>query len=72
MVTGGDDLPVIALMVLGLALATRRRPISSGLAMGLAGTLKFTAWPLLLLLALGRSDTGSAVPFGVTRSPPSS
>ncbi len=56
MVTGGDDLPVIALMVLGLALATRRRPISSGLAVGLAGTLKFTAWPLLALLTLGEWD----------------
>ncbi len=56
MVTGGDDLPVIALMVLGLALATRRRPVWSGFAMGLAGTLKFTAWPLLILLALGEWD----------------
>jgi len=56
MVTGGDDLPVIALMLLGLALATRRRPVWSGFAMGLAGTLKFTAWPLLLLLALGEWD----------------
>jgi hypothetical protein len=56
MVTGGDDLPVIALMVLGLALATRRRPVYSGLAIGLSGTLKFTAWPLLLLLALGEWD----------------
>jgi hypothetical protein len=56
MVTGGDDLPVIALMVLALALATRRRPICSGLAVGLAGTLKFTAWPLLILLALGEWD----------------
>ena len=56
MVTGGDDLPVIALMLLGLALATRRRPVSSGLAMGLAGTLKFTAWPLLILLVLGEWD----------------
>ena len=56
MVTGGDDLPVIALMILGLALATRRRPLWSGLAMGLAGTLKFTAWPLLVLLALGEWD----------------
>ena len=56
MVTGGDDLPVIALMVLGLALATRRRPVWSGLALGLAGTLKFTAWPLLILLALGEWD----------------
>jgi len=56
MVTGGDDLPVLALMLLGLALATRRRPIWSGLAMGLAGTLKFTAWPLLVLLVLGEWD----------------
>ena len=56
MVTGGDDLPVIALMLLGLALATRRRPVWSGLAMGLAGTLKFTAWPLLILLVLGEWD----------------
>jgi hypothetical protein len=56
MVTGGDDLPVIALMLLGLVLATRRRPVWSGLAMGLAGTLKFTAWPLLVLLALGEWD----------------
>jgi hypothetical protein len=56
MVTGGDDLPVLALMLLGLALATRRRPIWSGLAIGLAGTLKFTAWPLLILLALGEWD----------------
>jgi hypothetical protein len=56
MVTGGDDLPVLALMLLALALATRRRPVWSGLAMGLAGTLKFTAWPLLVLLALGELD----------------
>jgi hypothetical protein len=56
MVTGGDDLPVIALMLLALALATRRSPIWSGLAAGLAGTLKFTAWPLLILLILGEWD----------------
>ena len=56
MVTGGDDLPVIALMLLALALATRRRPMWSGFAMGLAGSLKFTAWPLLVLLALGEWD----------------
>jgi len=55
-VTGGDDLPVLALMLLSLALATRRRPVWSGLAMGLAGTLKFTAWPLLVLLTLGERD----------------
>jgi hypothetical protein len=57
MVTGGDDLPVLALLLLGLALATRRKPVWSGVAMGLAGSLKFTAWPLLLLLALGERDS---------------
>jgi hypothetical protein len=55
-VTGGDDLPVLALMLLGLVLAQRRQPVLSGLAMGVAGVLKFTAWPMLLLLALGQRD----------------
>jgi Glycosyltransferase family 87 len=55
-VTGGDDLPVLALMLLGLVLAQRRQPVLSGLAMGINGVLKFTAWPLLLLLALGQRD----------------
>lgn len=52
MVTGGDDLPVLALMLLGLVLAQKRRPVLCGLALGVAGTLKFTAWPVLLLLLL--------------------
>ena len=56
MVTGGDDLPVLALMLLGLVLAAKRRPVLSGLALGLAGTLKFTAWPLLLLLLFAVRD----------------
>jgi hypothetical protein len=56
MVTGGDDLPVLALLLLGLALATRRKPGWAGAAMGLAGTLKFTAWPLIVLLILGLGD----------------
>ena len=52
MVTGGDDLPVLALLLLGLVLAQRRRPVLAGLVMGLAGTLKWTAWPLILLAIL--------------------
>ncbi|MGH9303056.1 MAG: glycosyltransferase 87 family protein [Acidimicrobiales bacterium] len=56
LVTGGDDLPVLALMLLGLVLAARRRPVLAGVALGLSGTLKFTAWGLLLLLALGVRD----------------
>ncbi|MGH9297234.1 MAG: glycosyltransferase 87 family protein [Acidimicrobiales bacterium] len=55
-VTGGDDLPVIALMLLGLVLVQRRRPLAAGLVLGIAGTLKLTAWPLVILLALAARD----------------
>lgn len=56
LVTGGDDLPVLALMLLALVLAARRRPVLAGLAIGLAGTMKLTAWGLLVLLALAVTD----------------
>ena len=49
LVTGGDDLPVLAMMLLGLILAARGKPLSSGLVMGIASTLKFTSWPLVFL-----------------------
>ena len=55
-VTGGDDLPVLATMLLGFVLAQRRQPVLSGVAMGLAGSLKLTAWPVLLLLAFAERD----------------
>ncbi|MFG3077231.1 glycosyltransferase 87 family protein [Streptomyces sp. NPDC048225] len=44
---GGVDLPVAGLMCLGLALAGRGRPGRSGLALGAAAALKWTAWPAL-------------------------
>jgi len=56
LVTGGDDLPVIALVLLGLVLAARRSPILAGLVLGCGATLKFTAWPILLLMALAARD----------------
>ena len=56
MVTGGDDLPVLALMLLGVVLATKRRPVAAGIALGFAASLKFTAWPLVVLLAFAASD----------------
>src|ERR1019366_9122725 len=44
--TGGDDLPVLALMCLGLALlGNRPRPVAAGLALGLAAAMKANAWP---------------------------
>jgi hypothetical protein len=63
---GGDDLPVLGLMCLGLALAGRavlndtpaglwRWAAAAGLALGLAAAMKATAWPavavVLVLLA---------------------
>jgi hypothetical protein len=47
--TGGDDMPVVALMLLGLVALQRRRPVLAGLALGAASSLKFTAWPLVLM-----------------------
>ena len=54
--TGGDDMPVVALMLLGLMAVKRRRPLLAGLALGAASSLKFTAWPLTLLALWGVSD----------------
>ncbi len=53
--TGGDDLPVAAMMLLGLVALQRRRPFWAGLALGVASSFKFTAWPLALfaLVAAG-------------------
>ncbi|MGC4853632.1 glycosyltransferase 87 family protein [Micromonospora sp. DT4] len=48
--TGGDDLPVLALCLLALALAAAGRPGRAGLAVGLAGALKLFAWPIALVL----------------------
>lgn len=48
--TGGDDLPVLGLCLLGLAFAARDRLGASGLALGVAGALKLFAWPVALVL----------------------
>ena len=54
--TGGDDMPVIALMLLGLVALQRRRPLLAGLALGAASSLKFTAWPLAFLALWAARD----------------
>ncbi|MEV1331702.1 glycosyltransferase family 87 protein [Micromonospora costi] len=50
--TGGDDLPVLALCLLALALAATGRPGRAGLAVGLAGALKLLAWPVAVVLVV--------------------
>ena len=54
--TGGDDMPVVALMLLGLVALQRRRPVLAGLALGAASSLKFTAWPLVVLAPVVVAD----------------
>ena len=54
--TGGDDMPVVALMLLGLVALQRRRPVVAGLALGAASTLKFTAWPVVFLAMFAATD----------------
>lgn len=52
MTGGGDDLPVLALMVLSLVLVRERRPMAGVLAVSGAMGLKLTAWLLFPFLAL--------------------
>ncbi|HLX87625.1 MAG TPA: glycosyltransferase 87 family protein [Acidimicrobiales bacterium] len=54
--TGGDDLPVAALLLFALVLMQRRRPLASGVALGLAASMKITAWPLAAIAFLGARD----------------
>ncbi len=55
---GGDDLPVLGLMCLGLVLASRAARghwpwvAGAGLAIGLAAAMKATAWPAAAVLAV--------------------
>ncbi len=54
--TGGDDLPVLALMLLALVLVDHRHPIAAGVAIGLAATMKQLAWPLIPFLVVAARD----------------
>jgi len=56
--TGGDDLPVLALCLLALALAARGRIGVAGLAVGAAAALKLFAWPVALVLGAHAATRG--------------
>ena len=51
LVTGGDDVPVLALLLLSLVLLEQGRHEASAGALAVAALLKLTAWPLLLAFA---------------------
>lgn len=50
--TGGDDVPVLGLLVLAFTLAHARRPTAAGLAAGAALALKLSALPALVVLGI--------------------
>ena len=64
--TGGDDIPVVAFLLLAMVLAQRRRPFASGIVLGIASAMKFTAWPLALLaLFAARNRKGERKPLSM-------
>jgi hypothetical protein len=46
--TGGDDMPILALSLLGVVALQRRANNLAGISLGLAAAMKLTAWPLAL------------------------
>ncbi len=54
--TGGDDMPIVAFLLLAMVLAQRRRPGWSGIVLGVVSAMKFTAWPLAALALFAARD----------------
>jgi hypothetical protein len=55
--TGGDDMPILALSLLGVVALQRRANNMAGVSLGLAAAMKLTAWPLALgALLVARDD----------------
>jgi hypothetical protein len=44
--TGGDDMPILALTLLGVVALQRRQNNFAGISLGLAAAMKLTAWPM--------------------------
>lgn len=64
--TGGDDIPVVAFLLLAMVLAQRRRPFASGVVLGIASAMKFTAWPVAVLaLFAARNSKGERKPLAM-------
>jgi Glycosyltransferase family 87 len=67
--TGGDDVPMVAVLCLGFAYLWQPEPVKAGLALGVAASMKATAWPALavaLALLAARDGKRAAVRFTLT------
>ncbi len=57
--TGGDDMPILALSLLGVAALQRRQSNLAGISLGLAAAMKLTAWPMAAgALLVARNERG--------------
>ena len=57
--TGGDDMPILALSLLGVAALQRRSKYVAGVSLGVAAAMKLTAWPMALgALLVARDRSG--------------
>jgi hypothetical protein len=57
--TGGDDMPILALMLLGVVALQRRQSNLAGISLGLAAAMKLTAWPMAIgALLVARNKEG--------------
>jgi hypothetical protein len=65
--TGGDDLPVLALCLLAVALAGCDRWTGSGVAVGTAAALKLFAWPVAVVLLIHAVALGTGWGSGPAR-----
>jgi hypothetical protein len=58
--TGGDDMPILALMLLGVAAMQRRSNYVVGVSLGLAAAMKLTAWPMAAAAVLVARERSGA------------
>ncbi|MGH3732890.1 MAG: glycosyltransferase 87 family protein [Acidimicrobiales bacterium] len=57
--TGGDDMPILALLLLAVAALQRRQTNLAGISLGFAAAMKLTAWPMAAgALLVARSPQG--------------
>lgn len=63
--TGGDDMPVLGLCLLGLALAATDRWGWAGVAIGAAASLKLFAWPVLVVVLVCALVRRRGLTFGL-------